>query len=100
MGAVGLTLSAGMAGWIEFLLLRRSLQARIGSTALPRHYPAKIWLAALCASGVGWAAGRYVNLGIRWANLGVILVAFGLIYVLITLLAGIPEARSLLRLRR
>jgi putative peptidoglycan lipid II flippase len=100
LGAVGLTLSAGMAGWIEFLLLRRSLQTRIGSTALPNHYPAKIWAAALCASSAGWVAGRYIHLGFRWANLGAILGAFGAIYALITLAAGLPEARSLLRLRR
>jgi putative peptidoglycan lipid II flippase len=100
LGAVGLTLSAGMAGWIEFLLLRRALQARIGSTALPNHYPSKIWAAALCASAAGWAAARYVHLGNRWINLGVILGAFGVIYAAITLAAGLPEARSLLRLRR
>jgi putative peptidoglycan lipid II flippase len=100
LGTVGLTLSAGMAGWVEFLLLRRALQARIGSTALPNHYPAKIWAAALCASAAGWAAGRYVHLGFRWFNLGAILAAFGVIYALITLWAGIPEARSILRLRR
>jgi len=100
LGVVGLTLSAGLAGWIEFLLLRRALQARIGSTALPRHYPAKIWAAALAASAAGWAAGHWVHLGIRWFNLAVILAAFGSIYALITLCAGIPEARSLFRLRR
>ena len=99
LGAVGLTLSAGLAGWIEFLLLRRALQARIGSTALSNHYPAKIWAAALCASAAGWAAGRYFHPGFRWINLGAVLGAFGLIYALITLWAGIPEARSLLRRR-
>ncbi len=34
-GAAGLTASAGIAGWIEFLLLRRALNARIGTTGLP-----------------------------------------------------------------
>jgi len=100
LGAVGLTLSAGLAGWVEFLLLRRALQARVGSTALPDHYPAKIWGAALCASAAGWAAGHYIHLGFRWFNLAAILAAFGFIYAVITLAAGIPEARSLLRLRR
>ena len=99
LGAVGLTLSAGIAGWIEFLLLRRALQARIGSTALPNHYAAKIWAAALCASAAGWAAGRYIHLGFRWANLAAIIGAFGMVYGLLTLCAGIPEARSLLRRR-
>jgi putative peptidoglycan lipid II flippase len=100
LGAVGLTFSAGLAGWVEFLLLRRALQARIGSTALPDHYPAKIWAAALCSAGAGWMAGRYVHLGNRWANLGAILAAFGVIYAILTLLGGVPEARSLLRRRR
>lgn len=97
LGAVGLTFSAGLAGWIEFLLLRRALQKRIGSTALPNHYPAKIWAAALCACGVAWVAGHYIHLGFRWANLAVILGAFGVVYAAITIAAGIPEAKSLLR---
>jgi putative peptidoglycan lipid II flippase len=100
LGAVGLTLSAGMAGWIEFLLLRRALQARIGSTALPNHYPAKIWAAALCASGAGWAVGHYVHLGFRWGKLAIILAAFGLVYEALSLAAGLPEARSLLKMVR
>jgi len=100
LGAVGLTLSAGLAGWVEFLLLRRALQARIGSTALPDHYPSKIWAAALCASGAGWAVGRYVHLGFRWFNLSAIVASFGVIYVLLTLAAGLPEAQTLLRGRR
>ena len=100
LGAVGLTLSAGMSGWIEFLLLRRALQARIGSTTLPDHYPSKIWAAALAAAAAGWAVGRFVHLGNRWVNLGAILATFALVYLLITLAAGIPEARSLLRGRR
>jgi len=93
---VGLTLSAGLAGWVEFLLLRRALQARIGSTALPDHYPSKIWAAALCASAGGWVAGRYIHHGI-WINLAAIVGVFGVIYAGITLAAGLPEARSLLR---
>jgi putative peptidoglycan lipid II flippase len=96
LGAVGLTLSAGLAGWIEFLLLRRALQARIGSTALPNHYPAKIWSAALAASAAGWGAAHYVHIS-RWVNLGAMMAAFGVIYGAITLAAGLPEAKALLR---
>jgi len=105
LGAVGLTLSAGLAGWVEFLLLRRALQARIGSTALPNHYPSKIWAAALCASAAGWAVGRYVHIDHRYPtldryfNLTALLGAFGIVYAIITLWAGLPEARSLLRRR-
>jgi len=97
LGVVGLTFSAGLSGWIEFLLLRWALQKRIGSTALPDHYPSKIWAAALCASGAGWGAAHFVHLHFRWADLGAILAAFGVVYVGLALAAGIPEARSLLR---
>ena len=34
-GAAGLTASAGVAGWVEFLLLRRGLNRRIGRTGHP-----------------------------------------------------------------
>src|SRR3989454_1193435 len=52
-GAAGLTASAGVAGWIEFALLRRSLNKRIGHTGLPIGYVLKLWLAAAVR-----AAGR------------------------------------------
>jgi putative peptidoglycan lipid II flippase len=99
MGAVGLTFSAGIAGWVEFLLLRRALQGRIGSTALPDHYPAKIWAAALSAAAVGWAIGHFVHIPIRGANLAAVIAGFGVVYAGLTLWAGIPEASRLLRRR-
>src|SRR5437870_9190295 len=37
-GAAGLTASAGMAGWVELLLLRSTLNQRIGRTGLPADY--------------------------------------------------------------
>ena len=45
-GAAGLTSSAGIAGWVEMLLLRRTMNARIGKTGLPASYVAKLWTAA------------------------------------------------------
>src|SRR4029077_11746752 len=41
-GAAGLTASAGIAGWIEFLLLRSRLNRRIGVTGLPKKYVAML----------------------------------------------------------
>jgi putative peptidoglycan lipid II flippase len=45
-GVAGLTASAGVAGWVEMLLLRRTLNARIGQTGLPASYVSTLWLAA------------------------------------------------------
>ena len=53
-GVAGLTASAGIAGWVEFALLRRSLNRRIGRTGLSVSYVSKLWLAALFGAGVGW----------------------------------------------
>jgi putative peptidoglycan lipid II flippase len=53
-GVAGLTASAGIAGWIEFALLRRSLNRRIGRTGLSTPYVIKLWIAALLAADIGW----------------------------------------------
>lgn len=53
-GVAGLTASAGIAGWIEFALLRRSLNRRIGRTGLSAPYVIKLWIAALLAADLGW----------------------------------------------
>jgi putative peptidoglycan lipid II flippase len=54
-GAAGLTASAGLAGWVEMLLLRSALNARIGRTGLPTVYVAKLWGAAALGAAVAWA---------------------------------------------
>ena len=53
-GAAGLTASAGLAGWVEMLLLRRTLNARIGKTGLPAEYVAKLWGSAIAGAAVAW----------------------------------------------
>ena len=55
-GAAGLTASAGIAGWIEFLLLRRALNARIGADRTRRAARgAALGQRPSSAAGVGWA---------------------------------------------
>jgi putative peptidoglycan lipid II flippase len=94
-GAVGLTASAGVAGWIEFVLLRRGLTARIGRTGLRARYVATLWLAALgaaaLASGwrfVPWAAQRYVLAALA-------LGTFGIAYLLFTVWLNVPAAAAM-----
>jgi putative peptidoglycan lipid II flippase len=94
-GVAGLTISAGVASWVEFHLLRRTLNRRIGPTGLPAAYLAKLWVAALVAAAAGWAIHRY------WGHHGpivlavLVLGAYGLIYFAGTWLAGIAESRAL-----
>ena len=51
-GTVGLTLAASIAAWIEFALLRRRFNHRVGLTGMHRAYQMKVWFAALLACGV------------------------------------------------
>jgi putative peptidoglycan lipid II flippase len=53
LGAVGLTASAGIAGWVEFALLRRGIARRIGRSDIPAALLARLWLAAAGAGAAG-----------------------------------------------
>jgi putative peptidoglycan lipid II flippase len=53
-GAAGLTASAGVAGWIEFALLRGSLNQRIGRTGLAAAHAARLWIAGLAGAACAW----------------------------------------------
>ena len=54
-GVVGLTASASIAAWIEFVLLRRSLNRRIGRTGLPLVTWREIVARGYCRSRVSMA---------------------------------------------
>ena len=55
-GAAGLTLAGSVAGVAEYVLLRRSLDRRIGHTGLTFSYGARVWLAAILAALIAWVA--------------------------------------------
>jgi putative peptidoglycan lipid II flippase len=97
LGAAGLTASAGIAGWIEFVLLRDSLNKRIGRTGLPFSYIATLWVAALVGAGVGWGLKLLVA---GWHPIPlaiVVLGGYGTSYFAVTYLFGITEARTIIR---
>ncbi len=54
-GAAGITATAGMAGWVEFTLLRRGLCRRLGRFDLPTSELVKLWAAAGIAGVVSTA---------------------------------------------
>ena len=61
-GVAGLTASAGVAGWVEFALLRSRLNHRIGRTGVPAKLTAGLWLAAALAAACAWGIKLYVGL--------------------------------------
>jgi len=93
LGAAGLTSSAGIAGWIEFVLLRRSLNQKIGKTGLTVSYTAKLWIGALLSAGVGWLLKLAVS---GWHPIPlaiVVLGGYGTCYFGVTHVLGVPQAQ-------
>lgn len=92
-GVAGLTASAGIAGWIEFALLRRTLNRRIGPTGLPASFVIKLWIAALLAADVGWALKLLLPSLHPVPLAAVVLGSYGVAYFAVTLVLDITEAR-------
>jgi putative peptidoglycan lipid II flippase len=96
-GVAGLTASAGIAGWVEFTLLRRALNRRIGSTGVPAGLVARLWAAAMAAAAAAW--GVKLALGGRHprAEELAVLAVYGVLYFAVTALFQVPECAALLR---
>jgi putative peptidoglycan lipid II flippase len=103
-GAAGLTASAGVAGWVEFTLLRRTLNARIGATGVPVELVARLWGAAAVGAAAAWGIKLTIG-GVHPITAATfILVPYGLIYFGVTYLLRVEECGALFdrlaRLRR
>ncbi len=96
-GAAGLTASAGVAGWVEFFLLRRTLARRIGPIELPRLLLPRLWMSAAVAAAVAFAIKLVLPPMSPVIVGGLTLGPYGLVYLGLTLALGVPEARGLLR---
>jgi len=107
LGAAGLTASAGLAGWVEFYLLRREMDRRIGRTRLIPSRMARLWTAAIVGAAIPWAYKLITDRGSpllsahenavpsKWMAL-LLLAIYGLTYVGITAAFGIPEAKNVI----
>jgi putative peptidoglycan lipid II flippase len=95
-GAAGLTVSAGLAGWVEFVLLRRALNRRIGTTSIPLALTLRLWGAAVGAA----LAGAVVKVAVPFQHPVVValfsLGMYGIAYFAITAEFGVTESRRLL----
>jgi putative peptidoglycan lipid II flippase len=96
-GAAGLTASAGVAGWVEFTLLRRTLNRRIGSTGLPVSLMVRLWAAAGVGAASGWAVKLSIGLTHEIRAGLLILGVYGVIYFAVTWLLRVEECAGTLR---
>jgi putative peptidoglycan lipid II flippase len=117
LGGVGITATTGFAAWIEFLLLRSTLNKRIGKTGLGFRPMAILWGAALSSS----LAGLAVKMALTWHYgadaaasewgsailpmpavspiliAAAVLIPYGLVYFALTAWAGVAESRTLFK---
>jgi putative peptidoglycan lipid II flippase len=96
-GAAGLTASAGVAGWVEMLLLRRALNARIGRTGLQRRYTLQVWSAASTGAAVAWAVKLALPPMHPICAAILILSSYGATFFALAWMLKIPEATTALR---
>jgi putative peptidoglycan lipid II flippase len=96
-GVAGLTVSAGMAGWVEFALLRNALGKRIGETSLPASFTARLWGVAFVAAGLAYLVKLQAGAVHPILLASLALPLYGGVYFAGTAALGIPEARSALK---
>lgn len=99
-GVAGLTISAGVASWVEFTLLQRALRRVIGHVGLPLSFLAQIWIAALLAAAVARGALYFLPLRGHILVAALILSLYGLVYFSVGLLFRLPELSSLIAMVR
>src|SRR3954471_14232240 len=111
IGAAGLTASAGIAGWVEFYLLRRELDRRIGRTRLVPARMTRLWAAAIAGAAIPWIYKVAMDRAnpVFSTHEGVIhskfvalllLAIYGVTYVALTAAFKIPEARTVIQRAR
>src|SRR4051794_7575853 len=103
LGAIPLTATAGIAGWLEFLLLRRALGKRIGAIALPGAFQSKLWIAAIGA-GIVAVAVETIAGGLashlpfpHIVEAALVCGVFGVFYFFVAFALGVPEAEATMR---
>ena len=93
-GAAALTLTSGLAGWVEFTLLRSRMNARIGQTGVGAGFLLTLWGVAIAAAASAWGLKLVLpetHLIVRGV---LVLGVFGLVYLALTLAVGVSEARE------
>lgn len=93
-GAAALTASAGVAGWIEFMLLRSALSRTLGSFSVGVKLLAQLWMIAIISGII--AVVIKLSLPALYPALGggIILASYGVIFVALTMFLNIGEGAN------
>jgi putative peptidoglycan lipid II flippase len=106
-GVAGLTISAGIASWVEFTLLEGGLRRRIGHVGLPPSFLIQVWIAALIAgAGARGVTHLFNMLSLFRGPHGPVLIAvpvlsvYGAVFFAAAIALKLPEAHSFLSILR
>ncbi len=95
-GTTGLTASAGLAGWVEFYMLRHTLNKKIGETGLALSFQMKLWGAALASGAVAFGVKIMLNdFGHVILRAVIVLGIYGVLYFGLGYVFKIDQATSL-----
>jgi putative peptidoglycan lipid II flippase len=101
LGIVGITTASAIAAWIEFLLLRRGIDRRIGRGESRTAFLLKLWASAILAGAAAVATDLFVARRIslpleRISEAMLVAGVFGVVYFAAGFLLGVPEVRATL----
>lgn len=92
-GTAGLTASAGIAGWVEFYLLRKALNKVIGKTGLTLNYQFKLWASGLISAVIGFTINQLIHMGHIFQAV-IVIGIYGILYFSITYAFKIEESKN------
>lgn len=92
--AAGLAAAGGLAGWIEYALVRRALRRKVGEIDGGASSGAVLWIAAGLAAAAGWAIKATLPPLYPAVRGLLILGTYGAAYLALATLAGNAEARE------
>ncbi len=95
VGVAGITAASGVASWLEYFLLRRGIDRRLGKGEPRLTYMVKLWTSAIVAGVVGVIVERFVALP-KIVEALVVCGAFGVVYFAAAAALGVHEVRSTL----
>lgn len=95
-GAVGLTASAGVAGWIEFHLLRRKMNKKLGATGVSIAMMGKLWAAAGVAASAACVVEYFMPHHGPILTAVFVLATYGVAYFALTYLLRIKMCMELI----
>jgi putative peptidoglycan lipid II flippase len=92
-GTLGLTASAGIAGWVEFYLLRKSLNRIIGETGLKIKYQVTLWTCALIPGFLGYILNQTFSAH-HIVKAIIVCGVYGISYFILTYYFKVEESRN------